>query len=111
WLAEKCRNAVEKYRQNGAGCDDPAATFNAFIEADQHRKIEAILAAYAPEGEAYDMDVKLSAAEEAKLEALRPKMEGKTGWEIIQMVLAMPRRLRWFRSRTEAMNRLAPHML
>jgi hypothetical protein len=34
WLLRKARNGVDKYRQNGAGCDDPAAEFNRYITPD-----------------------------------------------------------------------------
>src|SRR5262249_50550463 len=32
WLLTKAQNAIEKYRQNHAGCDDPAAKFNEYLE-------------------------------------------------------------------------------
>src|SRR5262249_11308176 len=31
WLLTKAQNAIEKYRQNHAGCDDPAAKFNEYL--------------------------------------------------------------------------------
>jgi hypothetical protein len=34
WLYEKARNAIDKYRQNGVGCNAPAETFNKFVTPD-----------------------------------------------------------------------------
>jgi hypothetical protein len=90
--------------------DDRADTFDAALENEQQREIDAILARVQIDAETVEIE---ATPDEAAIEELQPLSEGKSGWEIIQMVLArVPKpRLRLFRSRKEAMNRPPPVML